>query len=373
MSLSNRFMVCVTGVGLLCGSTSVLAQTPRPPVAKGTVPGTAKSAQTRPPANNTVPRQATLPGNTTGRASLPNAGNRPPAQAFRVQRPSLEVQTMLAEWEDRTSKIKRMEGSFTKFSYDDVFLVEKRAVGKFCYEAPDRGAFEQEGSVPNGVKESRKLDPKTGKPYTIEADQDLRWVCDGEEIMIIKETEKEYESVGIPVEQRGLNIINTPLPFVFGMKADQAIQRYEIALNANSKLPNTIWLIVKPLWHNDQMEWKQADVLLDKKTFLPQAIRLLDPAGAKLTTYTFEAASLKVNQRSWSTWLTGDPLKPNLRGYKKVIAPEGNPEAEPLQQSRGEGIQVAPKPNGKRSASLPAIAPQRTARLPAEASKSRIQ
>ena len=52
-----------------------------------------------------------------------------------------------------------------------------------------------------------------------------RWICTGKQIFIIHDDTKIYDKIDIPAQQQGKNIMNGPLPFLFGLKAEQAKAR----------------------------------------------------------------------------------------------------------------------------------------------------
>src|SRR4029079_11788670 len=95
----------------------------------------------------------------------------------------------------------------------------------FAYEMPDKGAYEFKGSeIP--ARAVSKMKDADDKPYALKPDKSERWFCNGKEVMKIDDPTKTYEKVPIPEEHQGENIIEGPLPFLFGMKAEAAMRRY---------------------------------------------------------------------------------------------------------------------------------------------------
>ena len=205
------------------------------------------------------------------------------------------VTAILGLWEKNTAGINRMSGSFSRMTYDDVFGVEKRSVGQFMYEAPDKGridlnAVELPKSAINQGKQTSK-----GVNYKVVADDPQRWVCTGTQVLVIDDTSKSVQQVDIPPQYQGQNIVDGPLPFLFGIKAEKAERRYQLEIGSRHSA-EIYHLVAKPLLRQDAQEWSVAEVMLNPQTFLPQAIRTFDPAGTKETVYVFNADQ-KVNPR----------------------------------------------------------------------------
>lgn len=316
---------------------------------------TGTTTKTTPRTGTTGTKVATAP---PGRAPLDD--RRPPlpvAKPTRIPTLSPAMEAILEEWEAKSSKIQRLEGSFEHRSYDSTFGIEQVTEGRYCFQYPDKGSFHQVGRK---VKEGEK-----GWVYpNLKSGAAERWICTGESIYKILEKEKQYEVVPIPPEDRGQNIRNSPLPFLFGMKADEAKQRYKFELVEAKTNDKVIVLKVYPQMKHDLHTYKKADVQLDRATCLPLAVKLYDTTDQKLDLYIFSKADMSINKTGgWSKWFVGDPLKPNLGAYKKVVSHEDQSEAP-------AGTKLAPNPVDRRSTSTPGTrnktlgpqtAPQRTA------------
>jgi TIGR03009 family protein len=250
---------------------------------------------------------------------------RPVAEPLKVEEISPELEKILKNWEQTTSQFKKMTGEFSRFKYDKTFEVEWRAEGKFAYEAPDKGNYELRGLEPrkdkNGqLEESQKIGSDGKTPYTLKADSPERWVCTGKEVIKINEKERTYEKLAIPPDSQGENIMDGPLPFLFGMKADQAKRRYRLTLDAKNTNADVIRLHVVPRLPKDSANWSKATVIIEAKTFKPKAVKLLDPTGAE-SVHVFK--NVEVNPKRG--FFEDNPFKPNLRGLKLVL--NDKPEA----------------------------------------------
>jgi TIGR03009 family protein len=264
-------------------------------------PATRKSAPL-----NTDPNAGERPAAKTKSGKLP-----PPApQEFRIEAVSPELEKILQDWERNTARFKKLVGEFTVFKYETTFEIERRGEGKFAYEAPDKGDYVRRGIKIEKGQKSQKMN-KDGEPYTLQTDSAERWVCTGKEIIRIDEKEKTYEKLPIPLESQGENIIEGPLPFLFGMKAQQAKMRYKMKLLKQDDAE--IKLQVIPIRRSDAINWDKAIVLIDAKRFVPIAVKLYDTTDNE-TVHLFQ--NVEINPKSG--FLTKDPFKPDLRRYKEA-------------------------------------------------------
>jgi TIGR03009 family protein len=254
---------------------------------------------------------------------------RPPVQGLRINNLDPKVEQILKDWEATTSTFNRLSGTFVRMKYDPVFEVEFKADGKFVYEAPDKGNYELKGVDVKG-KVSKK-NGKDGNPYELKSDTPERWVCTGKEVIKIDEQARTYEKAPIPPEGQGQNIIDGPLPFLFGMKAERAKKRYK-QITLMKRTADEIQIEVLPRLPEDASNWQKAVVIIDAKKFVPKAVKLIGPSGAE-TVHVF--TQVDVNP---STSIFTNPFKPNLFGYKMIISdkPAATPD-RPLGQTRPAG------------------------------------
>jgi hypothetical protein len=263
------------------------------------------------------PGRATL--NPRRDATLPSepAAQQPGGQP-RVERPSpasmealpAELEDLLVQWEVKSANIHRLRGDFMRYVYDMVYLGETRAVGRFFYEAPDQGRMDF------GPRSNDEVPPRTDEQkgqFTLQPQSKERWICNGKEVFIIDDDKRLFDLVHIPLQQQGRNIMNGPLPFLFGMKAEQAKARYSLQLG-DRHWPNGAIVTEKekqvrkdPQYHiialprhlDDRREWRRAEVVLTPD-FLPMAIKLFSATGQKETVYLFfPGRAMWVNERLW--------------------------------------------------------------------------
>ncbi len=281
MSHSTRVAAVILVLGTCC---QVVAQT-QPPAKRPA--GT--QVQKKPVAGTGLPAGGVAPTTRTA------GKERPVGQPLRVDAVSPELEQLLADWEKSSGQIETMTGSFYKYTYNHRFQVEERAVGEFLYEMPDRGVYRtmpakiKKGDIGRSKDEAGKeCDPYTLKP----AEEAERWICTGKQVKQVKEGLKTYTVTDVPESSQGANIIESPLPFLFGMKAEQAKRRYQMRILSHDK--GSYLLEVIPKLAMDSVNYRKAFLFIDDKEFLPRAVRLIDAAGQEETVHNF--TGLQVNQ-----------------------------------------------------------------------------
>lgn len=253
---------------------------------------------------------------------------RPEAPELRVAEVDPKLDAILQRWEMESSKIQFLQGKHYRQELNKVFSQEKRSEGAFFFQAPDRGRFEMQGIEPQKNQVSKQIDPATNQPYQLAAGNNECWICTGMNIMQIDHAQKQYEQIPIPEEMRGKNIVQSPLPFLFGMKAEEAKRRFELRLHEETAAYYAI--DAKPLQEIDARNYQYARIYLDKKSMVPTAVKLIDPAGTINTNYFFRDVEVNPNKNAFVTWVgnifgKGNPFQPDLEGYKQIQAPAVQP------------------------------------------------
>ncbi|WP_157606235.1 hypothetical protein [Schlesneria paludicola] len=341
--------------------------------------------------NGKSPQRQSSPPATSGKSSTGRPSSAPPKGAAaeapaKIDRNLVrqtaatdelppELEEILADWEAHSKSIKTLHGIQSRSEFNHVFGVEKVTKGPFFLETPDKGRIDILAVKLGKGAVSNKLD-KEKKPYKLESGQSQKWICTGEEILILNEDEKDktYSREAIPENQRGKNIIHSPLPFLFGMEAEEAKHRFKLQFDKdktdgsikNSK--DSATLLAWPKMEKDRQNYKVARITLDKTKYLPKEVRLLDDSGTEVV-YTFESVSVNTKNLQGVRGIFGietDPYHPSLKGYALYIPPEDPIEERekrmgiPVQKS-GQKVRMAtpvepsapPTKDGKRSATAP--------------------
>ncbi len=339
--MSHR--LCLTSLftlGLCLNVSFVAAQSTRPRPSAGTGTQTAPAAK---PAANQLPRVPREPaGNVQPQAPAGNAAVRPKAGPQAANAPKAQVTVkpvsdavwqLLLEWEEKTKGIKSLSCDVKRMEYDVIFATETRSLGRVYFEQPDRGRLDFGPADAKWLARKSRVTDK-GTAYKIVAGESTTWVCTGQNVYALHHKDKSYDLIDIPPALQGQNITRSPLPFIFGMKAKEAVDRYAIKLgefhNPQGN-PPTIHIIANPFDPNVAKEYVQAEFLLAPETFLPTNLRMLDPSGNKETVYSFDHNTIKTNEGFG--FLRANPFKqPNVSGWTLMHHLKDEPAA-PLKQA----------------------------------------
>lgn len=286
-----------------------------------------------PPRQN--PGQSTIPS-TSPTGGVPAQGITGDVQyELQPERPSPQMLMLLQAWEKQTTGIDTLQGVFRRYEYDSVFMTEKRAVGRYWFGSPDKARmdFQPDPEIVEAAKKTpgEKLTHQfNGKTYSVESEKTTSWICTGKEILEINHDLKQYSKMEIPAKFQGQRITDGPMPFLFGMKADSVSERYKMAFGPKHDPNSQIHIIAYPIVPGLRKEFQKAELLLDPKTYLPQAVKLWDPSGNKETTYMFfapEPFTLGDKLRGpWSVYL-GPP-------WACIADIKADPQQLPMQETR---------------------------------------
>ncbi len=202
------------------------------------------------------------------------------------------IQQLLVYWEDYSSKTKRYRCNFTRWQYDHVacnfrnpannqLVAAMISKGKVRYSAPDKGMYEVlemwQFAGPPTVEGG---DPQYVRPAANNAEfvETEKWICDGEKIFEYDYQNKRLYELTLPPESQGEGLKNSPLPFVFGAKADELQQRFWIRdVTPQSVHGQQYWLECWPKRTNDAQAYSKVEIILSRNPFLPVSIHMYSP------------------------------------------------------------------------------------------------
>ena len=269
-------------------------------------------------------QQAPAAGGQPIRQASASADAKPPRPQPQTLEVSEDLEIVLRAWGRQSAGIKRLTGTHKRIEYRRTVGTETHGNGEFAFESPDKGMIQIIGTkVPAGAVNQKIKDPN-GNPLRQISAMPEKWVCDGAAILQMKVElgEKQYSRIEIPPSMRGENIIEGPLPFLFGVSGEVLKQRYAMQLGGkHTWQPGTrggvVHVVAYPRRPQDARNWQKADVLLDGTTFLPTAIQLFHGRDqfADRTVYMFDQSTMKPNAIKWP-W--ANPFKPSLIGWKMI-------------------------------------------------------
>jgi TIGR03009 family protein len=198
-----------------------------------------------------------------------------------------ELDEFLIRWEKYSLGIKRYDVDFTMFLYDETMMGSipgkpyKTTFGYFKYIAkPLRFVYHVEGEWVGDKKVER--DEKKNPNIFAE-----KIIIDEKSVFKYEFNAKKVLQVNVPPELVGKGIADSPLPLIFGAKADEMKKRFSMKIVTSEQYKSSqIWLQAKPLQIEDQQEFSQIEIRLDKESLRAIALKKEDINGKAFTVYT---------------------------------------------------------------------------------------
>ena len=173
-----------------------------------------------------------------------------------------ELDVFLARWEKYSTSIKRYDVNVNLHEYDMTLPgakpneATKVCFGYFKYIAnPVRFAYVIEGEWRDGkyVKRDGDKNPDIYAEKTI---------IEEKRVFNYDYASKTVYQINVPSELIGKGIADSPLPLIFGAKAEELKQRFSMKIVIRED--GLIWLSARPLLIEDQQEFKELEILLEK-------------------------------------------------------------------------------------------------------------
>ena len=238
---------------------------------------------------------------------------------------------VLDYWQSQSEGIKLYQCTFHRYLYDTALTnhrdtktgelsADSVAVGEIRYGKPDKASYETTSLF--------KFDGP-GKEYKPISDDKLRekWVTDGEGVYEFDFAAKRLYETKLPHEMRGEGAItNSPIPFMFGARKEQILQRYWVRVITPQGVEDEVWLEAWPKRAEDAQNYKKVEIILSMEKFLPTAIRMYLPQyNPKKNNYSsvyIGFSDVKVDnmlsklQNWWGHFVR--PSLPKFAGWKRV-------------------------------------------------------
>ena len=140
---------------------------------------------------------------------------------------------------------------------------------------PDKGMFK----IDRLVKLSGQLDAK-GQPEYKDFENVFGewWLCDGEKVYEYDRSSKKCTRFTMPPEMRGEGVLESPMPFMFGVKAEKIKARYWVRSlpppkDQQGKQRDDIFVIeAYPKFQSDAVNYDHVQIYLDRQMFLPMML-----------------------------------------------------------------------------------------------------
>jgi TIGR03009 family protein len=235
------------------------------------------------------------------------------------------LEALLRGWESRTKSITNLRCEFTRYTLEQAFPVERVEYGRASYIRPDKGHLDL-WKTPERKKED----------YT------EIFICDGQAIHQYTFRTKEYIQHLLPASQQGENIMQGTLPFLFGLGPAEAKSRFAIRLEKEDT--DWAWIEVLPRFEEDRQNFRVVKVVLNKTTFLPGAMLVVEPIGNQ---YKYEITRIEPNPKPAVSAADVQRLQPP-KGWQQSVNRLGG-ESAPLAPGRPAGQPLPPVGSNSRS------------------------
>ena len=252
---------------------------------------------------------------------------------------------LLAVWEQNTKDIERLSCEFRMYEYNsNANFVEqlaqqtgknvreikaKAASGVVRYMKPDKGMYRIDQVIALTGKLDANSQPEMKASDNLVGDY---WICDGETFHSYERKEKKVTHYVIPKEMQGIGILESPMPFLFGVEAKKLKERYWLRALNPPPLPNgqpnkDLFLIeAYPKFQQDAVNYDHVHVFLDRQEFLPLALIKYD------TDHTDEKDKALVDKREYYEFVTREK---NAGIFKKLSEKIWNQEFIPVKLPAG--------------------------------------
>ncbi len=215
--------------------------------------------------------------------------NQPPVAPFPPLPPE-QVQYLdqvLNFWTQETEKIERYRCDFQRWTFDGAVYNNapqhsQYAKGIVRYMKPDQGLFKVESLYFNQAK--------AGQAPQFNAVQGRFgewWICDGKTLHEFDRNQEQVTRYALPPDMQGVAIISSPLPFLFGVKAQDAKDRYWLRplappADADGKPRQDIIVIEAfPKYLSDAQNYSRVKIYLDRQQFLPLSLEIFLPGWSE--------------------------------------------------------------------------------------------
>jgi outer membrane lipoprotein-sorting protein len=228
---------------------------------------------------------------------------RPSAEAPQQAAPKMTTERLLALWERQSQRLETLQVAIYRIDKLPDWDEELHYEGTAKFKTPQLAYLDFKKIA---TKTQLVPDPKNPKNPKIKKVVDLvdpktrdrastdyeRIVCTGKEVWhyrFDKRTAYIY-TLNKNAQRRGLD--EGPLPFLFNMKAEEALTRYQMALQGEGK--DFFFVVIQPKLKEDAESFSTAFVRLDRTYLLPTRITLISPD--KQSVRDFQLSKIAANQ-----------------------------------------------------------------------------
>ncbi len=270
----------------------------------------------------------------------------PPAQPPFVVAPAHQawLDQVLAKWQKDSDAVTSFYCDFERYQHVAMLgpadgRPYKQEKGKLGYTKPDQGSIkitehlvwtpQQQAAAPNAPA----AQPEPNKPvqgtYEVPKDGDGKpepgehWVSNGKNVYQYKSRDKQLVVTPIPPQLQGKQIVDGPLPFLFGADTKKLKERFWLRPAAQLCNEKLIGIHAKPKRQQDAANYSDVWVVLRNepgKKLIPAGLRILHP-DKSWHEYRFDLKNAQINPvfAGMFAKLFQEPRTP--LGWKRVVEP----------------------------------------------------
>jgi TIGR03009 family protein len=266
-----------------------------------------------------------------GRDREPANPQAPPAAARKapVRPDPARMEALLELWAGQSAKLRSLEVSMYRIDRDLAFGDEEHFVGHAAFRAPalayvDYRKVKMQAEADPKVKGKKVLVPAKNRAGAVVSIPFETILCTGTEVWDYRFDVKQAIVYTLDKDERKRALEEGPLPFLFNLRAQDAKNRYEMALQREDKQGYLV--MVKPKLKDDAVVFSTAFILLDREFLLPTRIRLMAPDSKSYQDFT--VSKINPNKEIPDRYFQG--VKPG-DGWRF----ERNPGARPASSAKG--------------------------------------
>ncbi len=223
--------------------------------------------------------------------------------------PADPLDSVLLQWEQKMTQVNSLGAQIIRQKEDRVFHSNEVYEGVAYYLKPNYAILDLH---------------RKDKPAVFE-----KFISTGTLLYEFYQAQQEVRWHQLPPPKAGQVANDNFLSFLFGMRAAEAKQRYDIKLKGQDNF--YYYLEVAPRFPADKQDFQQARIALTKSTLMPRQLTFDEPNGNRIT---WDIPGLQVDMPLKPSQFDPNPLPP---GWKMVRAPAagqggaapGNPGASP--------------------------------------------
>lgn len=250
------------------------------------------------------------------------------------------VEQLLDYWQQVSDKVKQYKCDFRRYEYDtgivnirdpktSQLFAHQIAAGQIRFSTPGKARFETSQLAefrgpPNAEGGQADYEPVKGHSIWNRSIHEC-WVCTGEAVYDFDFKLKRSYETKIPRQLQG-NVVESPLPFLFGAKKDEIMKRYWVRYipkydtkpnGEKALVENMYWLDVYPKRIEDARMYSKIELVLNAEDFMPRSINMYspnyNPRKNNYSTRYFLFENRKINGR-WQSFKDsmGYFIKPTL-------------------------------------------------------------